>query len=367
MTTRLTAAFALALAACSGGEAPSNQAATDAKPAEAKPKAPPVFSLAWSEYPSWSTFGVAHELGLIHKKKGEMGEMEKKWGVDIELKEADYDTCISMYGSGQVDAAALTNMDSLPIATSKPTVGILPTSTSFGGDALITSKDVTELAQLKGKPVRGLENSVSQYTFERNVEIAGLDAKDFTFKNADPGAAAMAMQQKQDGFEAIVVWNPFVMATLNKRDDVHVLADSKAIPGEIIDMVVMSQTSLDKPGADAFAHAIIDTFYAISDRIEDEKTRDETLIKLGEKFAKLDVESMKTIVDQTRFYKTPDEALALYGSEELKTVMGTVVEFELSHGMLKDKPEIGYGKKDAAPTAAFRFDSSYIEAVKAKK
>jgi len=367
MTIRSTALFALALVACDGGDAPSSTPATDAKPAAEKPKVTPVFSLAWSEYPSWSTFGVAHELGLIHKKKGEMGEIEKKWGVDIELKEADYDTCISMYGSGQVDAAALTNMDSLPIAVTKTTVGILPTSTSFGADALITTKSVTELAQLKGKPVRGLESSVSQYTFERNLELAGLDAKEFTFTNADPGAAAMAMQQKQDGFEAIVVWNPFVMATLNKRDDVHVLADSKAIPGEIIDMVVMSQSSLDKPGADAFAHAVIDTFYTISDRIENEKTRDETLIKLGEKFAKLDVESMKTIVDQTKFYKTPEEALALFGSDELKKVMDTVVAFEMGHGMLKAKPEIGYGKKGGAPTAAFRFDGSYIEAVKSKK
>ena len=157
------------------------------------------------------------------------------------------------------------------------------------------------------------------------------------------------------------------MATLNKRDDVHALADSKAIPGEIIDMVVMSQSSLDKPGADAFAHAVIDTFYTISDRIENEKTRDETLIKLGEKFAKLDVESMKTIVDQTKFYKTPEEALALFGSDELKKVMDTVVAFEMGHGMLKAKPEIGYGKKGGAPTAAFRFDGSYIEAVKSKK
>ena len=27
---------------------------------------PPSFSLAWSEYPSWSAFGVAHEYKLIH-------------------------------------------------------------------------------------------------------------------------------------------------------------------------------------------------------------------------------------------------------------------------------------------------------------
>ena len=36
----------------------------------------PVFSLAWSEYPSWSVFGVAHEIGIINGKEGEMGPIE---------------------------------------------------------------------------------------------------------------------------------------------------------------------------------------------------------------------------------------------------------------------------------------------------
>ena len=66
-------------------------------------------------------------------------------------------------------------------------------------------------------------------------EAKGEKEADYSFTNMDPAAAALAMQQKQEGYEAIVVWNPFVMETLNKRDDVHVLADSTAIPGEIVD------------------------------------------------------------------------------------------------------------------------------------
>ncbi len=58
----------------------------------------PVFSLAWSEYPSWSVFGVAHEAGLLDEAEGKLGEIEKNWNVDIVLKQADYDTCIQLYG-----------------------------------------------------------------------------------------------------------------------------------------------------------------------------------------------------------------------------------------------------------------------------
>lgn len=360
---RIPALLALLLAACGGtsteGPAPDQQATK-------QPEAPPpaVFSLAWSEYPSWSTFGVAHEVGLLNGKKGQMGEMEKKWNVDVVLHEADYDSCITMYGSGQVDAAALTNMDSLPAALTMPTVGILPTSTSVGADALIVSGDITDITQLKGKNVYGLALTVSEYTFARNLEILGESADDYTFTNMDPAAAALAMQQKQDGYQGIVVWNPFVLETLSKRDDAHVLFDSSTIPGEIIDMVVVSQSALDKPGGDAFAHAVIDTFYAICDRMADPATRDDTLVALGEKFSHLDLEAMKTVVQQTRFYKSPGEALALFTGGDLPGVMDKVVAFEEGHGMLNSKPDIGYGPKAAAPGAHFRFDPSYIQKVR---
>ena len=227
----------------------------------------PQFSLAWSEYPSWSAFGVAHEYRIIDGRAGKTGPIEKKWGVDIILKEADYDTCIVMYGASQCDAACLTNMDSLAPSLTRPSVAILPTSTSAGADACIVTKDITEAKQLAGKKVYGLAKTVSEYTFVRNLELLGENPTDYAFTNMDPGAAALAMQQKQEGFDAIVVWNPFVLETLNKRKDTHVLFDSTAIPSEIVDMVTMAQSSLDKPKGQDFACAIIEAFYEINKKL----------------------------------------------------------------------------------------------------
>src|SRR5438093_935033 len=89
--------------------------------------AAPSFSLAWSEYPSWSVFGVAHVQKLIDGRAGQQGPLEKKWNVDIVLKEAEYDPCLSMYGSGQCDAVCITDMDVLNPAASRPSVIVLPT------------------------------------------------------------------------------------------------------------------------------------------------------------------------------------------------------------------------------------------------
>jgi len=328
-------------------------------------KSIPSFSLAWSEYPSWSVFGVADVTGIINGKKGKLGTVEKKWGVDIELKEAEYDPCLAMYGSGGCDAVCITNMDILGPAGGRPGVMILPTSTSFGADALLVTDGIKSVEDLKGKKVYGLEKSVSEYCFVRNLELLGQAEGDYSFTNMDPGAAALAMQQKNEEHQAIVVWNPFVISTLAKRDDVRVLFDSTKIPNEIIDSVVVSKESLEKEGGEAFACAVIDAFYQVNALIADPAKRNDTLIAIGEKFANVSLEDMEKVVQQTKFYSTADEGEALLTGDTLPKIMDRVVDFCASHEIVESKPTLGYGDAAKAPNAAVRFDASYIQKAKA--
>jgi NitT/TauT family transport system substrate-binding protein len=322
-----------------------------------------AFSLAWSEYPSWSVFGVAHEEKLIDGAEGKTGPIEEKWGVDIVLKEAEYDPCLSMYGSEACDAVCITNMDILNPALGRKSVAILPTSTSVGADACIVT-GVDDVQALRGHKVYGLAKSVSEYCFARNLERLGEKEADHKFTNMDPGAAAQAMQTKQEGYNAIMVWNPFVLQTLKTRPDAKVLFDSSSMPGEIIDMVVVAEKSLARPKGKAFAHAVIDTYYELNRMLADPARRDKTLVALGAKFSSLGVEEMRKVVEQTAFYKTPDEALALFTGPELPKTMKTVVDFCVSHQIVDKEPAVGYG---AAGGAQLRFDPSFIQAVKDRK
>ena len=341
-----------------GGESTAPDTSGENKPI-------PSFSLAWSEYPSWSVFGVADVTGIINGKKGELGPVEEKWGVDIELKEAEYDPCLAMYGAGQCDAVCITNMDILGPAGGRPGVMVLPTSTSYGADACLVTSDIKSVEDLKGKKVYGLEKSVSEYCFVRNLELLGQAEKDYTFSSMDPGAAAIAMQQGKAEQQAIVVWNPFVISTLAKRDDVRVLFDSTKIPNEIIDSVVVSKESLEKEGGEAFACAVIDAFYQVNAAIADPASRNDTLIAIGEKFANVSLEDMEKVVQQTKFYSTPDEGAALLTGDELPKIMRRVVDFCASHGIVESKPTLGYGDASKSPDVAVRFDPSFSQKVKA--
>ncbi len=317
----------------------------------------PSFSLAWSEYPSWSVFGVADELGLIDGASGAMGELETRHNVDIILHEAAYDACLNMFGSGGCDAVCITNMDALIVSPSRDSVAVMPTSTSKGADACLVAPSITTVEDLKGKQVYGLKGTVSEYCFVRCLEKRGLQEADFQFTNQDPGAAATAMQQGAESHEAIMVWNPFVLQTLHDRSDVRVLFDSSEIPGEIVDMIVVGKDSLGKPGADRFVQAMADAFYQVSDQLSGPQG-DEILLALGKKFSNLDLESMKKVVEQTDFYKAREDAIGLLDGDEFRQIMQTVEQFCVDHGLVQE-PSIGFGVEGEGKK--LRFDSTFLK------
>ncbi len=151
------------------------------------------------------------------------------------------------------------------------------------------------------------------------------------------------------------------MQTLRSKPNSIVLFDSSDIPEEIIDMVVVSKDSLAKSGGKNFAMAIVDVYYALNKRMNDPKTMDETLTGIGANFSKLGVEDMRTIVKQTRFYGSPEEALGLFESKKFQEeTMPAVAAFCESHGIIDKKPSIGFNDAEKH----VNFDFTYLNWIK---
>jgi hypothetical protein len=111
---------------------------------------------------------------------------------------------------------------------------------------------------------------------------------------------------------------------------------------------------------------VIETFYAVNQRMAAPETRDDTLVALGEKFSHLKLESMKTVVQQTRFFGNPNEALNLMTGPVLKPLTARVVDFCVKQEIVPSAPKVGYGTKAEAPGMALRFDPTYIREATAK-
>lgn len=325
----------------------------------------PSFTIAVSEYPSWSgTFLTGCDIGLIDGAEGKVGPLEKKWGVDLIVKDTDYDSCITLFVNGNVDAACLTNIDSLAPSVTRKSVAILPTSTSAGADACLVQPDIRSVKDLKGVAVRGLAASVSEYAFDKGLEALGENPKDYTFESLDPVQVGVILQSGK--IKAGVTWNPVVMETLKAAPKLKRLFDSSLIKGHIIDMVTVSRDSLQKKGGREFACAVIDTYYTVCRLMEDGKTRDKTLMAMGKRFANLGLKDMRVIVKETQFYSTPEKGLALFTGKELPEVMTKhVMPWTLEKGLIEEKkqPAVAFGDKAAANLC---FDPQYIEAVSKK-
>ena len=318
-------------------------------------------TLSPSEYPSWSVFMTAEKAGFINGKRGEQGSIEKEHNVDIVLDVNDYDTCLQKYGAGTVDAVCITNTDILPIALSRQSTAICPTSTSDGADAVI-AVGIDTLEQLKTETTYGLAKSVSQFQFVASLKAKGENPAEYKFENLDPEAAATALQTGSNDVKSIAVWNPFKMQTLRKTSGSKNLLDSTAIPEQIIDMVVVSNETLKKPGGDRFGQAICATFYAINGRLADPTTADATATALGEDFSSLNLADMQKCLTETSFYSTPQDGSKLFESPKFQTttmpaVITTCQEIEvLKPGT---QPTIGWDD----PTKQLNFSTQYMKAV----
>jgi NitT/TauT family transport system substrate-binding protein len=326
----------------------------------------PSFSIAVSEYPSWSgTFLTACDIGLIDGAEGKQGPIEKKWKVDLVVKDADYDSCITLFVNGNVDAACLTDIDSLAPCTTRKAVAILPTSTSAGADACIVQSNITSVKELKGVTVRGLSASVSEYTFDKGLEALGENPAEYTFENLDPVQVGVVLQSGE--IAAGVTWNPVVTETLKAKPGLRRLFDSSLIKGQIIDMVTASRESLEKEGGRAFACAVVDTYYTVCKLMDNPVTQDKTLTSMGKRFAGLGLADMRIIVKETSFYSTPEKGLALFTGKELPAVMEKdVLPWTVSKGLIdKEKqPKVSFGSDASADLC---FDPQYIREVQGAK
>jgi len=331
----------------------------------------PTFSLGWSEYPSWSAFGVAEEMGLIDGDEGSMGSLERKWNVDIKLDQVDYDTCMTLYGSGNLDFVCLVAGDAMIPAQSIPSTIVLPTSNSYGADALVVDKSITSLDDLQDHTVYGFDASVQHYTFSQGLAAQGEDVDDYDWANSPPETTAQKLSSGE--IMAGMLWNPYLLQTLNTNPNLRVMFDSTLIENQIIDSVVGTNSALERDGGDRAAACIADAFFSVTERMTDSDidVQDDTYIALGERFSNLGVGDMRTVCRQTRFFSVPEESIMFMAGkdipgtpavENLSVIMQTVAQWAEEFDVVENVPSIGVNGSTIIGSAQIDldFDPQYI-------
>ena len=206
------------------------------KPAAPAGIAARAYTVAWTIYAGWMPWPYADQSGILKK-------WADKYGVRIKLVQVnDYVESLNQFSAGKVDAVVSTTMDALtvPAASGRDSTIVMIGDYSDGNDGLVL-KGSDRLADVKGRPVNLVENSVSHYLLARALEKAGLrlpDIKTVNTSDADIVAAFAAPQT-----QALVTWNP-QLSEVKKLPGAHEVFDSSQIPGEILDTLIVDTATL---------------------------------------------------------------------------------------------------------------------------
>lgn len=199
-----------------------------ATPALAEP-----LRVAHSTWVGYGPFYIARDKGFFAEE-----------GVEVDLSIIEQTPMkMGAFNAGQIDLVAST-ADEFPtyMRDGYPVKYILAVDSSNGGDGIVSKTDIADVAGLKGKTVAFEEGSVSQFFLNALLLKAGLTQADIQPVNmtaTDAGVAFVAGR-----VDAAVTWEPHLSLGA-KADDGKILITSKEAPGLIVDVVAVSEETLN--------------------------------------------------------------------------------------------------------------------------
>ena len=330
------------------------------------PAEKPAFTVGWSVYVGWNPYYYMSKSGIMKK-------WADKYGLSIKVQRFDYAPSLEAFVAKNIDACAMTNMEALdmPAAAGVDTTAIIVGDYSNGNDAVLTRNGLT-FKNLPGKKLLLVEKTVSQYLFERGMAMNGLESQIKRVRLVNTSDSDIAAAFLSDtSHEAVVTWKPLV-SQISKSPGVTNIFNSSQIPGEILDLMVVRTEVLnhqDGSGqklAKALAGAWYETMALMSGK---GPAADKVLAAIAEG-SQDSLQSYKEQLSTTHMLFTPQAALALATSPDLKQKMTLVKQFCFSHGLLgestKSPDEVAVrfpdgtvqGKTDRV---RLRFETAYMQ------
>jgi len=145
--------------------------------------------------------------------------------------------------NGLLDAAALTLDEALRLADKGAAIRIVAVlAMSRGADAVVARSPITRPAQLKGKRIGIEDGAAGRLMLARMMETSPLRSNDVLLLRLEASQQEDALR---DGWvDAIVTFEP--MKSRLQGDGYQVIFDSSAMPGEIIDVLVVRADVLER-------------------------------------------------------------------------------------------------------------------------
>jgi NitT/TauT family transport system substrate-binding protein len=318
------------------------------------------FTLGWTIYAGWMPWQYAEEAGIVDK-------WAERYGLTINVTQInDYVESLNQFSAGNIDAVTSTTMDALtiPAAGGTDTSVVIIGDYSNGNDGIILKNGAT-LADIRGRPVNLVELSVSHYLLARGLESVSLAPTDVSIVNTSD--ADIVGAYSAPGTTALVTWNP-QLSEIRAMPNANLVFDSSAIPGEILDtLIVRTEALQSNPN---LGRALVGIWYEVmtimhSDTPEGAAARASMGAASG-----TDQAGYEAQLATTAMYYEPSAALTFYSSPDLVSATDRVRQFSFANGLFGQSATSvdaigitfpgGQTLGDQA-NVKLRFDSSYTD------
>lgn len=189
--------------------------------------------LGTNVWPGYEPLYLAREKELLDDRKVHLVEYSNNSQV------------IQAYRNGLIDAAALTLDEVLLLLESGESPKILfVMDISAGGDAIIGQENIATLADMRNKKI-GVEGSaLGAYILTRALDLSNLEKNSISVVQMSVDQHEKAFHEKQ--VDAVVTFEP--VSSKLRDSGGRILFDSRQIPGEIVDVLIIRKEFLKQHG-----------------------------------------------------------------------------------------------------------------------
>ena len=206
--------------------------------------------VGYSNWAGWWPWAIAESEGLFAKH-----------GANVELRwYDDYTESMEDLAAGYIDGNCQTLNDTISFASGavKGEVVVLVNDNSAGNDKIIAKFGIEGVKDLQGRKVAVEAGVVDDFLLTLALEREGLSRSDVEIVDLETGAAAEIFVAGQ--VDAVGAFPPFWLTAL-KREGATEITSSKAFPGAIPDLLVVTETLVNKHPEQV--QALVDTWFDI--------------------------------------------------------------------------------------------------------
>jgi NitT/TauT family transport system substrate-binding protein len=319
-------------------------------PQESEDKQVVKLTLAVAPHIAWMPWFLANEEGTFH-------DYVATHHVDVQFITDTYQNAIDKFIEGEIQAIAITNIDAIAqlVRGNVEADVILIASYSYGNEAILLPADADpNILKIRGKTFALAQFSSRHYLLDRFLvrnqipfgEVKVLDTPEADIPDFLLGGKVYG----------VVTSNPY-LDKLTGESRAKVLFDSRQIPNEIVDLIVVHRdTLLDYP---AFAQVLLGSWFSVMEKLQGNR-KGSTLDAMA-RLAGVSREDFERQIAAILLNDTPTKALSAIRDRRMRKTMRHVRYFIERHQLANEEPFTNWVSYPGRTQALLHFNGQPLQ------